>query len=177
MKKLLSLAIAVCMIQTVAANATESKHHTRKSSKAGAHKSKTAKAVDAKSGPLVDEDDKEFDAKDATVTELQCELGNKITIYRHANDDEHIALRWHQRVHQMSRVATSTGAHRFENTRYKLVWIGIPAKGMLLDSKHGQQLANECKDAEQMAEKPVASTDAPKLISASPPTATGKVTP
>ncbi|MCY1251071.1 hypothetical protein D9M72_647880 [compost metagenome] len=38
------------------------------------------------------------------------------------------------------------------------MWIGIPAKGMLLDSKQGRQLANECKDAEQA--KPAAVVEA-----------------
>jgi hypothetical protein len=32
---------------------------------------------------------------------------------------------------------------------YGLIWIGIPAKGMLLDSKQNRQLANECRNAEQ----------------------------
>jgi len=76
---------------------------------------------------------------------FHCELGNKLTIYRTAGDDQHIALRWKQRLLQMIRVDTSTGANRFENRKVGLVWIGIPAKGMLLDSKKGQQLANECK--------------------------------
>ncbi|WP_395400695.1 hypothetical protein ACHMW6_24475 [Pseudoduganella sp. UC29_106] len=83
------------------------------------------------------------------VTEYACELGNKITIYKNANDVDHIALRWKQRLHRLTRVATTTGAERFENKLYGLIWIGIPAKGMLLDSKANRQLANECKTAEQ----------------------------
>ncbi|MEF9927680.1 MAG: hypothetical protein RR804_07565, partial [Massilia sp.] len=73
-------------------------------------------------------------------------------------DDKHIALRWKKRLHRLSRVGTTTGANRFENRLYGLVWIGIPAKGMLLDSKQGRQLANECKDAEQA--KPAAVVEA-----------------
>jgi len=110
-----------------------------------------AKAAEQKTGTLLDEDGKEFDATDSAVTEVACELGNKVTLYRNAADNEHMALRWNQRVHRMTRVSTSTGANRFENTKYGLVWIGIPAKGMLLDAKRGQQLANDCKDAEQSA--------------------------
>lgn len=86
---------------------------------------------------------------DNAVTEYACELGNKITIYKNANDVDHIALRWKQRLHRLTRVATTTGAERFENKLYGLIWIGIPAKGMLLDSKANRQLANECKTAEQ----------------------------
>ena len=42
-----------------------------------------------------------------------------------------------------------------------IVWIGIPAKGILLDSRKGQQLANECKSAEQL--KPSTTPVAPGL--------------
>jgi len=91
----------------------------------------------------------EPDVADTTVTDYNCELGNKITIYHNDNDDTHIALRWKKRLHRLTRVGTTTGAQRFENQQYGLVWIGIPSKGMLLDSKQNRQLANECKNAEQ----------------------------
>jgi hypothetical protein len=95
----------------------------------------------------------EPDITDSVTTEYNCELGNKITIYRNDKDNGYIALRWKKRLHRMSRVGTTTGAQRFENPTFGLVWIGIPAKGMLLDSKLNRQLANECKNAEQA--KPV----------------------
>ena len=101
-------------------------------------------------------------------TDFNCELGNKITIYTNATDDKHIALRWKKRLHRLSRVGTTTGANRFENRLYGLVWIGIPAKGMLLDSKQGRQLANECKDAEQA--KPAAVVEAAPSLGVLPAT-------
>jgi hypothetical protein len=93
------------------------------------------------------------------VIDFDCELGNKITIYQNDGDTNHIALRWKKRLHRLTRVSTTTGANRFENKLYGLIWIGIPAKGMLLDSKQNRQLANECKNAEQM--KPVEKVEAP----------------
>ncbi|MES2935720.1 MAG: hypothetical protein V4805_19790 [Pseudomonadota bacterium] len=101
-----------------------------------------------------DDEDKEPDTLDFPTTDYDCELGNKVTIYRNAGDDLHIALRWKKRLHRLTRVKTSTGADRFENRFYGLVWIGIPAKSMLLDSKKGQQLANECKSPEQLKPEP-----------------------
>ncbi len=98
----------------------------------------------------------EPDITDTVVTDYACELGNKITIYTNATDNAHIALRWKKRLHRLSRVGTTTGAQRFENPHWGLIWIGIPAKGMLLDSKLNRQLANECKNAEQAA--PVVAT-------------------
>ena len=55
------------------------------------------------------------------------------------------------RKYRLARIGTTTGALRFENPHYGLIWIGIPAKGILLDSKLNRQLANECKNAEQSA--------------------------
>ena len=90
------------------------------------------------------------DTKGLLPTAFDCELGNKLTIYTNASDDQQIALQWNKRLHRMTRVSTTTGAQRFEDTRNGLVWIGIPAKGMLLDSKKGKQLANECRNPEQL---------------------------
>lgn len=107
-----------------------------------------AKKASAKAAH-VEEDEKEPDVAGLQSTEFHCELGNTLTVYRNPNDDQQIALRWNKRLHNMMRVATTTGANRFENAKKGLVWIGIPAKGILLDSKKGQQLANECKNTEQ----------------------------
>lgn len=93
----------------------------------------------------------EPDITNTMVTEYACELGNQITIYTNEQDTSHIALRWKKRLHRLSRVGTTTGAQRFENPHWGLIWIGIPAKGILLDSKLNRQLANECKNAEQAA--------------------------
>jgi hypothetical protein len=70
----------------------------------------------------------------------------------------------------MTRVSTSTGADRFENRMHGLVWIGIPAKGMLLDSKKGLQLANECKSPDQLKAE-AAKTSAEPAPAAAPASA------
>jgi hypothetical protein len=117
---------------------------------------KTTKKAAAKPAPepkAPNEEEDEPVVTDTASTDFDCELGNKITIYQNASDDNHIALRWKKRLHRLTRVGTTTGAQRFENKLYGLIWIGIPAKGMLLDSKQNRQLANECRDAEQR--KPV----------------------
>lgn len=112
-------------------------------------KAKHARKAAPKEAPVADADDPEPDITDTVTTDYKCELGNKVTIYTNDKDAEHIALRWKNRLHRLTRVGTSTGALRFENTAFGIIWIGIPAKGILLDSKHNHQLANECKDAAQ----------------------------
>lgn len=108
-----------------------------------------------------DEEDREPDTAGTTGLDYDCALGDKVTIFSNAADDKHIALRWNKRLLRLTRVETTTGAHRFENRRQGMVWIGIPAKGILLDSKKGQQLANECKSADQL--KPSTAPAAPGL--------------
>lgn len=111
-----------------------------------AAKAKTAKPAAA---PAVqDEDDMEPDVGQSKTFDYKCELGNSLTLYTNVDDDKHAALRWKKRLYRMTRIETTTGAHRFENKKAGLVWIGIPAKGLLLDSIRGQQLANECKTPE-----------------------------
>lgn len=126
--------------------------------KAKAAAAVTAAAVVAANPLEVDEPD----ITDNKTTDYDCELGNKITIYTNDNDAAHIALRWKNRLHRLARIGTTTGALRFENPHYGLIWIGIPSKGILLDSKLNRQLANECKNATQSAIVATAAPEASK---------------
>jgi len=112
-----------------------------------------SKKAGKKPGKATEPDEKEPDVASSIVAEYKCELGNSLTVFTNVDDDNHIALKWGKRLHRMDRVATTTGADRFENRRYGLLWIGIPAKSILLDTKSGHQLANECRTAEQLALK------------------------
>jgi hypothetical protein len=115
-----------------------------------AHKSAHKAAAKAETTKVADPELDEPDTTGSASVEFKCELGNQVTVYTNPSDDTHIALRWKKRVHRLDRVGTSTGANRFENRHYGLVWIGIPAKSMLLDSKLSRQLANECRSDEQI---------------------------
>lgn len=128
-----------------AAAAEHSKPAKAKSTKAKPKAEEHPKAVDVTGNPDADEPD----IADTVTTEFNCELGNKVTVYQNENDNAHIALRWKKRLHRLTRVGTTTGAQRFENALFGLVWIGIPSKAMLLDSKQNRQLANECQNAAQ----------------------------
>jgi membrane-bound inhibitor of C-type lysozyme len=139
--------------------------------KASAKKTAAKKITETKEAPGSDEDDKEPDITGAVSVDYQCELGNNVTIFENAVDDQHVALRWNKQLVRLKRVNTSTGANRFENRRHGLVWIGIPAKGILLDSKKGQQLANGCKNEEQVARKEVPSNE-PGILSSPATSAT-----
>ena len=154
-----AFALAACSL--CAANAAETNPKAEKVLKAKKAKhGKGKKAVVEDEHPLASTEP-DPDITDTVTVDFNCELGNKVTIYTNEGDSAHMALRWKKRLHRMTRVGTSTGASRFENTTYGLVWIGIPAKSMLLDSKANRQLANECKNADQSTPLVATSTTAP----------------
>ena len=174
MSKFLTALLLMGACMTVAAQDNDSA--SKKKSKAAATKtvkkeapSKKKAAGTAAAGAAAgaaaaqgtDEEDREPETAGSTGLDYNCALGDKVTIFSNAEDDKHIALRWNKRLMRLTRVETTTGAHRFENRRQGMVWIGIPAKGILLDSRKGQQLANECKSAEQL--KPSDAPAAPGL--------------
>ncbi|RXZ39009.1 hypothetical protein D9O50_02195 [Oxalobacteraceae bacterium CAVE-383] len=134
-----------------AAKPAAKKAPVKKAVKKAPKKETHPKAEEVSSGkkiPLDEDSEDESSEPEIAGTktyDFNCELGNKVTIYRNDGDDKYIAIRWDKRVRRLTRVKTTTGANRFENHLAGLVWIGIPAKSMLLDSKKGQQLANECK--------------------------------
>lgn len=74
---------------------------------------------------------------------FNCELGNRVEIESDGNSGAN--LTWKGSKYAMMPVSTTTGAVRFENRASGLVWIQIPAKSMLLNTKQGAQLANECR--------------------------------
>ncbi|MFZ6766179.1 hypothetical protein ACO0LM_03770 [Undibacterium sp. Di26W] len=135
----ISLAFAACAMLTANVHAVEAPHSK---TKVGAKTAKPAAAAASK-----ESDEPEPDIQQHSSFEYKCELGNSLTMYINPEDTDHVAMRWKKRLYRLSKVDTTTGAVRFENRKSGLIWIGIPAKGLLLDSLKGQQLANECKTA------------------------------
>jgi hypothetical protein len=145
-----ALALAAAGFSMPASAADRESHP--KATKVLKEKAKHAKAKkEAPTDDIAADTEPEPDITDTVVVAYACELNNKVTIYKNEQDDAHIALRWKNRLQRLERVGTTTGALRFENVRTGLIWIGIPAKGILLDSKMNRQLANECKNAEQIS--------------------------
>jgi hypothetical protein len=154
-KLFMACSLALASLTLASGAHAETEAPAKKTVKKAAAKSKAKAKAEVPAAPKApDEEADEPAITDTKIDEFDCELGNKITIYKNDNDEAHIALRWKKRLHRLTRVGTTTGANRFENKLYGLIWIGIPAKGMLLDSKLNRQLANECRNAEQL--KPVA---------------------
>ena len=121
---------------------------------APAKQARKAAAKKAKGKKAVSEAEKEPDTSGLTQVDFKCAQGAQVTLYRNPSDDKQVEMRWMHHMHHMMRIDTTTGADRFEDPNAGLVWIGIPAKGMLLDQKKGLQLANECRNPQQEQEAP-----------------------
>lgn len=143
-----SVAITIAMlVLTNTVNASDAPTKTKSTKSAPTNKS-TKAAKPAPEPQYSEDDDVAPDVKQGSSIEYKCELGNVLTIYKNPDDESHVALRWKKNLYRLRKIETTTGASRFENKKLGFVWIGIPAKGMLLDSRKGQQLANECKTTE-----------------------------
>lgn len=78
------------------------------------------------------------------VGKFSCDIGRTVSV--DAKDDNNVDLQWQGKTYAMAKVPTSSGAMRFEDKASGLVWIQIPAKSMLMDSKAGRQLAQDCRN-------------------------------
>ena len=77
----------------------------------------------------------------------RCELGKKVEIQRDARNPDSIKVSWQGNRHTLQRYDSTSGLPRYEDRQNGLVWIDLPWKSVLLDSKTGSPIANECKAA------------------------------
>jgi len=75
----------------------------------------------------------------------RCELNRTVQIRQISPDQLTAVLQWDKKDYTLRAVSARTGALRFEDPASGLVWLVIAGKSMLLDTKQGRQLANECK--------------------------------
>jgi hypothetical protein len=75
----------------------------------------------------------------------RCESNRYVAVRRVTDDGKTAVLFWNQREHTLKAVDTQSGALRFEDAVSGLTWITIVGKSILLDTRKGQQLANDCR--------------------------------
>ena len=82
---------------------------------------------------------------------MVCELGNSVTVTpdTQAHGSFFVQLRQHR--YHMSPVVSATGAIRLEDAQAGAMWLQLPHKSMLMNSKLGQRMADECQSPAQMA--------------------------
>ncbi|MBN9429768.1 MAG: MliC family protein [Burkholderiales bacterium] len=75
----------------------------------------------------------------------RCELNRSVHVRQVSADLQSAVLNWNKKDYTLRAVNARTGALRYEDPKSGLVWLVIVGKSMLLDTKLGRQLANECK--------------------------------
>ena len=82
---------------------------------------------------------------------MVCELGNSVNVTpdTQAHGSFYVQLRQHR--YHMTPVVSATGAIRLEDAQAGAMWLQLPNKSMLMNSKLGQRMADECQSPAQMA--------------------------
>lgn len=136
---------------------------------------KAAKAAPAKKTPappaepvLADASEEQLAAADrAYLGDYVCEFKQTVHIDKHAKVPGYIDVAW-QKLHiTMKPVLSSTGALRLEDVTGRTLMIQIANKSMLLDTKIGQRLLDDCIHPEQarlMAEARAAAAANPEGV-------------
>ncbi len=108
-------------------------------------------------------------AKRAYLGEYHCEFKQVVNISNHPKAAGYIDVAWQKNVYTMRPVLSSTGALRLEDVTGRTLMIQIANKSMLLDTKIGQRLIDECVHPEQarlMAEARAAAASNPEAAAA-----------
>ncbi len=75
---------------------------------------------------------------------FHCEFNETLTITHDKEHHGYLTLTHKKTVANMLPVPTNTGALRLEGKSAGLVWLQLPTKSMLMNSKIGQRLADDC---------------------------------
>jgi len=75
----------------------------------------------------------------------RCELNRSVNVREVSADMSSAVVQFDKKEYRMHAVGARSGALRYEDPKSGLVWLVISTKSMLLDTKHGRQLANECR--------------------------------
>ncbi|MGM9479898.1 hypothetical protein ACS5PN_01750 [Roseateles sp. NT4] len=100
---------------------------------------------------LVDADEAQLAAAErAYLGDYACEFKETVLIEKHPKVAGYINVVWKKQVFTMKPVLSSTGALRLEDVTGRTLMIQIANKSMLLDTKIGQRLIDDCVHPEQL---------------------------
>lgn len=88
-------------------------------------------------------------AKTVYTGEIQCELGQKVTIKPMRREGFFFVSRGINKF-VMHPEESRTGAIRLEDPQRGALWLQLANKSMLMSQKEGRRLADECKSTEQV---------------------------
>ena len=82
---------------------------------------------------------------------MVCELGNSVNVTADTQNPGHFHVQMQKHTYHMSPVVSATGAIRLEDSQAGAMWLQLSNKSMLMNSKLGQRMADECQSPHQMA--------------------------
>lgn len=82
---------------------------------------------------------------------MACELGNFVTVTADPQNAGAFVVQIKQHKFHMVPVVSSTGAVRLEDAQAGAMWLQLANKSMLMNSKVGQRMADECQSPDQAA--------------------------
>lgn len=82
---------------------------------------------------------------------MVCELGNFVTVTADPQNAAAFVVQIKQHKFHMVPVVSSTGAIRLEDAQAGAMWLQLANKSMLMNSKIGQRMADECQSPDQAA--------------------------
>ena len=99
------------------------------------------------------------------IRDRYCDLGANIAVDR-LDMEREVEIQWLKKRYVLQKVATTTGAYRYEDKSSGMTLIQIPTKTILLNAKEGQRLADECNIDNRPTAGPVADQPAARKAAA-----------
>jgi len=146
-------------LSAFAADPVNSKQHTAPKAKAQVAKPadkaplyKRASAAPAiQPSEVAPEQERVVVAEQVHTGRMTCELGNFVTVTPDAQNAGAFVVQIKQHKFHMVPVVSSTGAIRLEDAQAGAMWLQLANKSMLMNSKIGQRMADECQSPGQAA--------------------------
>ncbi len=83
--------------------------------------------------------------------DYQCEFSQKLVVSMNPKHDGYLDVRFGNRLYTMKPVLSSTGALRLEDVRGQMLVVQIATKSMMMDTKAGKRVVDDCKHENQVA--------------------------
>ena len=145
------VAFSVCVAQAQSVSNTQTQKSQHKAAPKTAKKSEAPKQSSSKApvDPELAHHELQI-AEKVHVGHLPCELGASVSMSADEKSPGYFNLQGKGYKYRMKPVATSTGAIRLEDEKAGAVWLQLANKSMLMNSKLGQRMADECQSEQQM---------------------------
>ena len=119
-----------------------------------------AAAATATALTLADEDQRKAYAL-THIGDYECEFKHAVKVLAHPTHEGYVNLHFDKKVVTAKPVLSSTGAIRLEDVRGQFMMLQIAFKSMLMDTRNGRRVADECLHDEHVQARQRAAGEAP----------------